>query len=408
MGVKTIAILLKDLKAYKNYVRPIIMNSPRHYQYVIFHLNTLYTEVQIPEDSNVVFIDLRRNLDLREEISCHNIELLISINPGNIFDIFVISMHKQMGILTAYYQHGLQLDFTSFDPKILAQNKSLKRKKKSIVKYIFFSKFFIRNIRYEINRKYLIFSVLTKGLQLLRSSGIQRYPKYGLVNNHVDYAFVFGAKDKEYLISSMGMMSDAIFITGYPFEPSAAESDSVETPGDVRKTVLYLSAALRTVGVTPISFEEEIQFYQLVAQNIELAGYHLVLKLHPLENKKEYEFALKDSNITIESDASIVDLAKKASVVMGEYSTALFYAIREFKPIIILNSPYFEEYPFDYTKYGIGIRANIDEITDTISKIISTEVPAIEYENFLQSYASFNKNETSYERLFRNLDDLLK
>ena len=407
MRVKTIAILLKDLKAYKNYARPIVKNSPRHYQYVIYHLTSFYTKVQIPEDANVVFIDLHSNQNLREQILRLNVDLLISINPGNIFDIFVISMHKKMGILTTYYQHGLQLDFTSFDPKALSQSTSLKRKSQSVVKYIFFIMYFIRNIRFETNRKYFISSVLTKGLQLVRSSGIQTYPKYGLENNHVDYAFVFGVKDKEYLINSMGMQSDSILITGYPFEPSTAGLGRIEISADEQKTVLYLSAALRTVGVTPISFEEEIHFYHLVAQNVELAGFRLVIKLHPLENKEEYDCALKDSNISIVSDASIVDLAKKSSLVMGEYSTALFYAIREFKHILIINSPYFDNYPFDYTKFGIGTRTDIDGIADTIIDIISKDVPIDNYKRFLTDFASYKKNKTSYERLFEGLDELI-
>jgi hypothetical protein len=407
-----IAIVLKDLAAFDTHIKPIIDNSVKdNYHFYIYHINKYYSPLKkLKSDGNTSFYDLSNYSNTKNSLIEHKINIVISINPGNIFDLFVLSISRTINLPTVYYQHGVQLDFSSFDPKTLSQGTSLNKKISSIKKYLFFYFFFIKNIYFSKKKSYLIKTIKIKTSQLLNKKDLKILPKYGLKENHADYAFVYGRNDKNYLISSMDMNRDNIFISGYPFMPyKKYKNDAALKNEEQEKTALYLSTALRTVGVIPITIEEERSFYLKVYQQVKDAGYKLIIKLHPLEDEDLFRSYFKDKDVEVHRIANLSDLTYESDIIIGEYTTAFFYPIREYKPIIIISSPYFEEYPFDYTRFGIGTKTNVNDLSQTITEnYFLTNKNKNSYDIFSKNYINYNKNESSFSQVYKYIEEILK
>jgi hypothetical protein len=89
MGRIKIAYLIKGVGAYNSHIKPLIDNCPfEEYDFFILHLNRLFTPDDIVQDQRVTFIDLTKNWNLKKVFKKNEIDLIGTINPGNIFDTF--------------------------------------------------------------------------------------------------------------------------------------------------------------------------------------------------------------------------------------------------------------------------------------------------------------------------------
>ena len=403
-----IAFILKDLVVFDSHIKPLIDYSrDGNYNFYVYHVNNFYSSKTIIKNNNVCFIDLSKNKNISTIIRQHKINFIISINPGNIFDLFVISIAKVLNIPSAYYQHGVQLDFTSFDPHSLYQGNSLRKKLLSIRKYMFFYYFFFYNILISKKRKLLIKTIKIKTIHILNNKNLINQPKYGLKENHAEYAFVYGESDKNYLIKSMNMCSENIFVSGYPFVPF--EKFNTKTASkNKRKTVLYLSTALRAAGVIPMSIEEEKDFYRQVNFEVKNAGYKLVLKLHPIEDEKLFKSYFNKNDVEIIRTGNLSDLTYESDIILGEYTTTFFYPIRFYKPIIIIKSKYFKEFPFDFSKFGIGIKTEVENLSQAIKNNNSLSKKNIaDYDAFNKKYINYNNNESSFSLVYKHINKII-
>lgn len=388
-----IAFLSKGLNAYHAHIKPFIENAPNaHYRYFVFHINRFYSPKSSITNPEIECVDLTREKNYRKLLNQHNIDIVLSYNPGNIFELFFLSICKKESIQTVYFQHGIQLDFTSFDPKILNRGNTLQKRFDSIHKYLFFYVTIFYNVFLNKAPLSLLKTVWIKSRYLLKGKK-STIPKYGLKTDHCNYAFVYGKLDKEYLVNSMEMESHNIIISGYPFiEPEPIGLPNVDTSG---KQFLYISSALRQVGVIPISVEEEMAFYRALKKQLNSVGYRLVIKLHPQEDISIFEnYLVQDSNLTLHHNTNLAELTKRADIVAGDYSTALFYAIKYYKPIVIIQTEYFNSYPFDFTDFGIGVKAEIDDINSILSNGI--EIDKSSYDSFLRNYLSSTNGKSLY------------
>ncbi len=403
-----IAFILKDLVVFDSHIKPLIDYSESdNYNFYVYHVNNFYSPEITIKNNNVCFTDLCKNKNATTIICKHKINFIISINPGNIFDLFIISVAKVLNIPTAYYQHGVQLDFTSFDPRSLYQSNSLRKKILSIRKYVFFYSFFFYNILISKKRKLLIKTIKIKTSHILNYNNLINQPKYGLKENHADYAFVYGESDKNYLIKSMNMCSENIFISGYPFVPFRKFKNKTAFENK-RKTVLYLSTALRTAGVIPMSIEEEKDFYRQVNCEVKNAGYKLVLKLHPIEDEKLFKSYFDKNDVEIIRIGNLSDLTYESDIILGEYTTTFFYPICLYKPIIIIKSKYFKEFPFDFSKFGIGIKTEIENLSQTIKNNFNLSKKNIkDYDAFNKKYINYSKNESSFSLVYKQINKII-
>lgn len=396
-----VGFISKGLNAYHAHIKPFIDNVPNeNYRFFIFHINKYYSpEIQI-DLPNVTCVDLTKVLNYKQVISKHEIDVMISLNPGNIFDLFFLSICKLDGVITVYYQHGIQLDFSTFNPKTLSQNKSISRKLLSLKKYIFFYTNFTLNICLNPGSRMLYDAVITKTIHLFFEKNITKIPKYGLKNNHCDLAFVYGESDRDYLNRSMDMSNENIVISGYPF----IEPLSIDTPiQSESKKFLYISSALRHVGVIPITKDEEKVFYKNLYKQVNDAGYKLIIKLHPQEEVRVFEnYFDKNQNVEFYKNTNLANMVIDAEIVSGDYSTAMFYAIKYFKPLLIIESKFFKDYPFDFTKFGIGIKIPETKISSTLNEGI--EIDSNNYRSFLSNYLSSKNGKSLYLNFYDQID----
>ena len=396
-----VGFISKGLNAYDAHIKPFIDNVPNeNYRFFIFHINKYYSpEVQL-DLPNVTCVNLAKELNYKMAISKHEIDVIISLNPGNIFDLFFLSICKLQDVITVYYQHGIQLDFSLFNPKTLSQNKSISRKLFSLKKYIFFYTSFTLNIFLNPRSRMLYDAVKTKTRHLFFEKDKTKTPKYGLKNNHCDLAFVYGESDRDYLNQSMDMPNENIIISGYPFiEPFIIDAP---TQSEYKK-FLYISSALRHVGVIPITKEEEKVFYENLYEQVNAAGYKLIIKLHPQEEVRVFEsYFNQNQNVEFYKNTNLANMVIDADIVSGDYSTAMFYAIKYFKPLLIIESKFFRDYPFDFTKFGVGIKIPETKISRTLNEGI--EIDSNNYHSFLRNYLSGINGKSLYWNFYNQID----
>lgn len=408
-----IGFISKGLNAYHAHIKPFIDNVPNeNYRFFIFHINKYYSPEVKLDLPNVTFINLTKEFNYKMAILKREIDVVFSLNPGNIFDLFFLSICKLNGVITVYYQHGIQLDFSSFNPKTLSQNKSISRKLLSLKKYIFFYTNFTLNICLNPRSRMLYEAVKTKTRHLFFEKDKNKIPKYGLKNNHCDLAFVYGETDRDYLNQSMDMSNENIVISGYPFVPfDKFKNKTAHTVGALenkRKTVLYLSTALRTAGVIPMSIEEEKDFYRQVNFEVQNAGCKLILKLHPIEDESLFKSYFNKNDVEIIRTGNLSDLTYESDLILGEYTTAFFYPIRLYKPIIIIKSKYFKEFPFDFSKFGIGIKTEIENLSQTIKNNFNLSKKNIaDYDAFNKKYINSNNNESSFSLVYKHINKII-
>ncbi len=401
-----IGFFYKTLEAYDAHIKPFIEKSPNEdFKFYVFHLNQIYA----PEYHNTAIhcptFELTGNQKIAHTLIACELDFLVFFNPGHIYSLFLIDLCKQLSIVPIYFQHGMSLDLASFDLKSLNQNKSFSRKIISLKKYLFFYLSICVNLFFFKKRWLVLKHLLTKSSYLFthifNKDKMYKLPKYGLKGVHCDYAFVYGNNDKDYLIKSMNMNPENIIISGYPFLSPTINRFLKRS----EKRVLYLTNPYRATGILPITLDDEREFYLSMYNQVKMAGYELDIKLHPKDDLEIIQGYFKGcDNVRIYKDKNLADLTLAASVVISDFSTALFYAIRYYKPIIILKSDYFESYPFDYTKHGIGIKSELNNINIVI-KGTETLEPARKnnYKKFLTNFLLEQGNKSAYDRFYSTL-----
>jgi hypothetical protein len=403
-----IGFFSKTLNAYEAHVAQSINNySGEDANFYLFNLKKIYSPDYDENNIACPTIDLSQKVNIVKTLKKYNLDYLVFINPGHIYSLFLINICNQLSIKSIFFQHGLSLDLSSFDIKTLARDKSFKRKYSVLKKYVFFYSSISINIIFIKNRlsfiRYLLVKSKFLGTLVFNSKDFYKFPKYGVKGLHCQYAFVYGNSDKEYLIQSMDMNPEKIILSGYPFL-----FPTMDKPAQNKKKILYLTSAFRATGVIPISIKEEREFYQLMYKKVKASGMKLIIKAHPKDDYKLIQgFFAGIEDVEIYNNKNLADLTISSDVVISDFSTALFYAIKYLKPIIILTSEYFETYPFDYTKYGIGVKTKLDTLDVTIKdsiKLTSEQVTA--YDKFTKRFLFDSKHQNTYQVFFQKLEEI--
>jgi len=394
-----IGFSIKYLDRYYNWILPFIKASKGQNEFFLFHVDRLYNNIG-QEGMEVESIDLTRKIFLKRELRKIDLDVMVFFTPGQILDVYIMSICKEMNIKTVYFQHGLGLDLTSFDPKTLNQDKSLKTKFTSIKRFSFFLFFFFVN-SFSVQKKRIIVKNIFDKLKQLFNPG-KPYPKYGLPNNHCDQAIVYGKSDLEYLTKVNGFEISEVHIGSYPFmlpEEHLKGSKQIE---ETKTKVFYISSALRASKVIPISEKQEFEFYHKLIRIVTELGFQLSIKLHPIEILSKFEKELEGySNFKLYKDSNLADLTMEADIVIGDYSTALLYPVKYKKPIILLQSEFFKKYPFDYSDFGIGVKTSLKNLKTTLEKkYAELNFDPKTYDNFIDSFIGSNK-ETAYDVFFK-------
>ena len=144
-------------------------------------------------------------------------------------------------------------------------------------------------------------------------------------------------------------------------------------------------------------------FYRNLYEQVAAAGYKLIIKLHPQEEIRVFEnYFNQHENVGLYRDANLANLVIDSDIVSGDYSTAMFYAIKYFKPLLILESKFFKVYPFEFTNFGIGRKISVTKISAVLNEEI--EIDTKKYNSFLISYLSSQNGKSLYVNFYSEIE----
>jgi hypothetical protein len=377
-----VGFVIKGLYQYHHLIRPLIVNSNISDKDIfIYHFESFSDSKNDDGEVNRYNLcDLSRHINISNRLRNDGLKWIVFFNPGQIYDFFLSIVCNELKIKTIYYQHGLSLHFGSFDIKLISQGRNLKNKILSLRNYGYYYCSSLFNLLLLNNRRINFRNILARSKQVFFDYGKTNYPKYGLKQFHCDYAVVYGNYDKRYLLEKNGFRSEQVIVGGYEM----LEEDP-DLKFELTDYVLYISGGLRVSNVIPNSIDEEMAIYRSIAQVTTESGKELVIKLHPKEDIGIFNnyFGGLD-NIHVFKDRNLSNLVKSASIVIGDYSTALFYPIIQMKPIVLLQSEFIEKYPFDYTDFGIGVKSSLNDLEEVLRDGIDVDI--ISYEEFINEY----------------------
>ena len=394
--MKRLGICLKRLDSFSANGLNLVEKGDRlNYSFFIYYLGKYYyNELQLSNKSNLIYRDLSNYYNLRKQIQEDELDGIVIFDPGNLFEMVIISAAKDLGVKTFYYQHGLISEKNVTNVKIDKSNIF-----NSVFKYLYFTRIlfkqliqtkkFVLNLKAFTKRMYYLF--LFDRHTLVRRLGVNSLK--------FDYGFVYTKTDKLNLVNFMKMKEDDVTVLGFPFIKC---DETFRISKSSKSRILYLSSGLYNAGI--ISEKDELSIYKALAELSDLPNVNLTIKLHPKENSFKVKNILGNKdNIEVIKDGNLSNIVLNSDIVIGDYSTSLFYAIMHYKPIFLLKYDFLSEFPFDYTDYGIGIEVKLDKVKYIFSKL-KTEIciDKNNYDKFLNEYSEpqeMNPEDVFYEKI---------
>lgn len=180
----------------------------------------------------------------------------------------------------------------------------------------------------------------------------------------VDYCVVYSKKDLEFL-NSTGVHICKYYIKGnLELLNNINEYRNMWSP---KKQILIIDdgfTAYNLYGFTPDKMKGIInKVIFLFSQHHTYSSYEVVLKIKPQELTK---FESLGFNCRIVRNDHIYKCIQESELVIGTHSTALQYAIIDYKPLLLMKWPEYEMVPDVYLQHGIGnqwaVKNHIPEI----------------------------------------------
>ncbi len=381
-----IGFFVLELSAYHSHIRPLVdtLSSAKH-SCVVFHLSSLYGFRTLPEDSRVTFRSLTRTVDLGGELKECNLDWLVVLNVEHFYVMTLVRIARSLGIITAYWQHGIRPDLTIVEPDSLTQGKfHLRGYVDALRKYAFFYTVSLVSALISSERSVILRLIGKKTKQLLLKTSEALLQTSSFAEARCDVAFVYARRDRLLLRQHYGYEDGQIIEMGYPLD--IPQCRSVNPAGG--RTVLYISQPVRYHPSLPKDrrIASERAFFDLLTNAAQAAGLTLVVKLHPRESVTEISaYVRRDAPVQIVSNGTIYDLTAASSVVIGHYSTALFYAVVLRKPLLILEAGGVPKFPIDFAGRGAGKYAKREDLASAIAEFVRN--PQID----LRAYESFER-----------------
>ncbi|GET30608.1 hypothetical protein [Prolixibacter sp. SD074] len=192
--------------------------------------------------------------------------------------------------------------------------------------------------------------------------------------------------------SAVPIPKENCYVTGFPF----MEKNVGDLSGENQYDVLFISQA--TIG-------EQIRTY---ARELSLKHpeWSVVFKLHPSEIAKaqDYRSYFNGMNITVEYKSDLYEELRKASAVVGVYSTSLFEALAFGLQPVVLSKLYGAGYMDDLIGKGgaVGVY-NTDELSDALEKQLSGEQTTVDLNYYFVSNAA-EKMEEAVSQILNNAE----
>lgn len=382
-----IGISVKNINFYYSHVNPTVQYGvKRGISYVVYYLGKFYPHTyELKNTPYLEFKDVSYVYNLKVMFLKDKLDYVLLHDPGNLFECVIISLLKGTNIKSVYHQHGL---VTSEKYPLKVDNSKIIN---SVLKYIYFIKLMTYNIFRADNSRQVLKYYLKRLYYIFRFDTNPLVRRLGIDTILFDYGFVYSNEDKYILLKHMGMEPNNVFVTGLPF---VEDDNSFQRTVNGNKRVLFLSTGLFVGGV--VLQEDELKIFKTIYNLNKISSLEIIVKLHPKEDeatiKKKYP---EKSNFKIYGKVNLTSLVKSADVVIGDFSIALTYAIKYYKPLIILNYDFYPNFPFDFSNYGVGIKISLNELGNYLDRIKDKElqVDREKYDNMMREVFGCQKEE---------------
>ena len=225
----------------------------------------------------------------------------------------------------------------------------------SFLRYIFhFKQYFqliIKNKTNLINELYLAY---------------RYFKKNELIETKYDFAILYSPYSLGVIEKKFHFDENQVKYSGYPIYKLQKELYEFQRSkhSSKGKKVLFLQERFIPAH-TSISYEEEFEYFKKIIDMCKKSEYEFVMRLHPRVDHDFYKQMLASENIIIDNEKSLAEQITSSDLVVGNMSTALFGALLEKKPVVILFYPNF--IPLIEIFQEVGLFAdNFDELEEIL------------------------------------------
>lgn len=301
----------------------------RKYQILDFYVFNKYNYIFEP----VLRYKLKRNV--RKIFKIFEPKLILQPNDMRIYNDIIVKVAKEHNVITLALQWAITLP-----EKVYFENRQKKLNQlylnKSIYKIIIikFINKILKIIHYPLNH----FFRVNSNHKLSLGQGDSDY--IGVINNYTKNLLITQgvSKDKIRVLGSFHY-DDALNIKREFKKPIKKSDDG----GKSKVQILFISQPFYKKDITFLSLEKQLKYIKDLIVNLDNffenlnKKYILLIKLHPVENIKDYEDLLKHKNIKLISIADNNELILSSDFCISQYSTVMQSVIILRKPLLSLN-----------------------------------------------------------------------
>lgn len=303
--MKTIIIYAHKTSFIQNWIEPL--KDFLNYNIIVFHINKLDKEI-VPKIDNVELYDIT-------SLSTRRIKkLIVYINPDyvlflgyrSLMELILLRLCKHLKIKAVYLEHGL---FTK-DTKKLNSSRLFKDFFKTFNKY---STFLLKYLQLTLTASYKELSYLYKC-----------FIKNNFISNKFDKALFFSEYGFKGLNPVFQYNKEQVVFCGYPL---FKDNSSIDYKTSDNKNILYVHQPFILNKQTSINYEEEKTFIIKIKQKLENNYKKFTILLHPRENLAIYKQIYTPNDINVIQKPNDYSVFLDNALVIGHYSTALFYPL---------------------------------------------------------------------------------
>lgn len=352
----------------KNIIVPLLdFFQPQGINVIFLHASSLTDNLDIPQREGLESFDIFLNSysSLQTLLKTKKPVAIYGLSFRSLFDIFINRLAQQYNIPSVYFEHGLFIAGLGDKFVIADKRSSIKRYANYIKKYITFSAREKLNLPREFRN---IYNCIKKN---------------DYTNNQYNSYLFYALHGRDELYKKFKFDDKDVFYSGYPLGKLKSDTTAVATAGP-KEYALYVHQPLIKDGLTDFTYEDERSLIAGLVTSLKVNNLKLIFKIHPREDINEYRERFKDLDVDVSGD-TFSDLLPKCKLVVGQFSTALFYAAKYFIPLIILPYKGVNDHYYSlYTQIGVKVddMANLDKVI-AATGVLSDET----YQNYLH----FNK-----------------
>jgi len=345
------------------------------YEFVLLHFASIagHKEKQFQEIEGIPCYDCSTfsKINIKKALQKLNPDIILILNHSDLMDRAVLKVGKKLKIPVFFFQHGFLITHLGkeghkeFIGNIYTFRKYLKQLKKYIyffVNYLlasqFVDKFYIFKKEFYMFMFYALINPV-KFLYYLPASKL----------TCPDLSFVYGEKDKYFLMKTYNYSESSIVVGGSMLfegylDVVVKDDDGKEARNWIRnkgldidkKTVLFLPSIKVEAGIHGSNREVFKQMLKTVCLSGINRGFNLIVKLHQHADEGLYEDLKGMEGVWLIRNSNLLELVGKSDLIIIEpTSTAVIPCILFKKPIIHLQLIPDARLGFDYSKHGIGV-----------------------------------------------------